>query len=137
MIATVTGVAPFVSVIRTLAIEEGRGTAPGVRVMLLHGASHANEFGYDAEMKQVAARHSWFSYVPVVSRPSENPGWHGQTGRVETLIEKTLDSLQWTFQDTTAYLCGHPGMIKKGAQVLSALGFHQGQIRQEQYWEEK
>ena len=137
MIATVTGVAPFISMIRTLAIEESRGKAPDTRVTLLQGASHANEFGYDADMKPLAARYPWFNYVPVVSRPSANLGWQGETGRVEAWIEKTLDSLQWAFQDTTAYLCGHPGMIKKGTQILRALGFHKTQIRQEQYWEEK
>lgn len=137
MIATVTGAAPFISIIRTLAIEESRGKAPEIRVTLLQGASHANEFGYDAEMNRLAPRCPWFTYVPVVSRPSENPGWQGATGRVETLIEKTLDSLQWTFQDTTAYLCGHPGMIRKGTQILRALGFDKTQIRREQYWEEK
>lgn len=136
MIATVTGVAPFVSIIRTLTIEAGRGKAPEIRVTLLHGASHADEFGYDAEMKRLAARYPWFSYVPVVSRPSENRGWQGETGRVETLIESILGSSRWS-RDTTAYLCGHPGMIAKGTRILRALGFHETQIRQEQYWEEK
>ena len=137
MIATVTGVAPFVSIIRTLTLEASRGKAPGIRVALLHGASHPNEFGYDAEMKRFAARYPWFSYVPVVSCPSENREWQGETGRVETLIESILDSSRWTSRDTTAYLCGHPGMIRKGTQILRVLGFHETQIRQEQYWEEK
>jgi ferredoxin/flavodoxin---NADP+ reductase len=137
MVATVTGAAPFISMVRTLAIEESRGKRPEVQVTLLQGASHANEFGYDAELKRFAAKYPWFNYVPVVSRPSANPGWQGETGRVETLIEKTLDSLQWTFQDTTAYLCGHPGMIDKGVQILRVRGFRKTEIRQEQYWEEK
>lgn len=136
MIATVTGAAPFISMIRTLAIEESRGKGAEVRVTLLQGASHATEFGYDEELKHFAAKYPWFVYVPVVSRPSVNPGWQGETGRVEAVIEKTLDSLQWTFRDTTAYLCGHPGMIDKGVQILRGRGFHKTQIRQEQYWEE-
>jgi len=136
MIATVTGVAPFVSIIRTLTIEAGRGTAPEIRVTLLHGASHADEFGYDTEMTRLAAGNPWFTYVPVVSRPSENRGWQGESGRVETVIEQSLRALHWTSRDTTAYLCGHPGMIAKGTQILRALAFQETQIRREQYWEE-
>lgn len=136
MIATVTGIAPFLSMIRTLVIDEGRGTPPGMRVALLHGASYANEFGYDADLQRTAASHPWLTYIPAVSRPAENPGWRGETGRVETLIGKTLESLQWTSQDTVAYLCGHPGMIEQGRKVLADRGFHETQIREEQYWEE-
>ncbi|MFQ5880948.1 MAG: FAD-binding oxidoreductase [Candidatus Methylomirabilales bacterium] len=137
MIATVTGVAPFVSMLRTLTIEESRGEPPGIQVALLHGASHADEFGYDTELRNMAKRHSWLIYIPTVSRPGENPGWQGETVRVETLIEKTLDSLQWTALGTTAYLCGHPGMIEKGKKILAGRGFDKAQIREEEYWVEK
>lgn len=136
MIATVTGIAPFMSMIRTLVIDEGRGTLPGMRVTLLHGASYANEFGYDADLQRTAASHPWLTYIPAVSRPAENPGWRGETGRVETLIGKTLDSLRWTSQDTIAYLCGHPGMIEQGRKILADRGFQETQVREEQYWEE-
>jgi ferredoxin--NADP+ reductase len=136
MIATATGIAPFLSIVRTLIIDESRGRAPELRVTLLHGASHADEFGYDSDLRRMAASHLWLTYIPAVSRPVENPGWQGESGRVETLIEKTLDSLRWTSQDTIAYLCGHPGMIKQGRKILAVQGFHETQIREEQYWEE-
>lgn len=137
MIATVTGIAPFLSMVRTLVIDEGRGAVPGMRLTVLHGASYANEFGYDADLRRTAATHPWLTYIPVVSRPTENPGWQGETGRVETVIEKTMDARQWTPRDTTAYLCGHPGMIEQGKKILVDRGFLEAQIREEQYWEEK
>jgi ferredoxin--NADP+ reductase len=133
MIATVTGIAPFISMVRTLAIEERRGSPSGIRVALLQGASHADEFGYDAELRRLANDRSWLTYRPTVSRPSENPGWSGETGRVEGLIGKVLDSLQWTPRDTTAYLCGHAGMIEQGRKILADRGFHETQIREERY----
>ncbi len=135
MVATGTGIAPFLSMVRTLMIDESRGTPPGMHVTLLHGASYATDFGYDADLQGAAASHPWLTYIPVVSRPAENPGWRGETGRIETLIEKTLDSLRWTPRDTIAYLCGHPGMIEQGRKILSDRGFHETQIREEQYWE--
>ncbi|MFQ5847642.1 MAG: FAD-binding oxidoreductase [Candidatus Methylomirabilales bacterium] len=137
MVATVTGIAPFMSMVRSLVIEERRGAAPEMRVTLLQGASFADEFGYDAELRRIAASHPWLVYIPAISRPSENPGWQGETGRVEGLIEKTLDSLQWTPRDTTVYLCGHPGMIEKGRNILADRGFHGTQVREEQYWDEE
>lgn len=137
MVATVTGIAPFLSMVRTLVIDEGRGTGPGMRVVVLHGASNANEFGYDAELRRTVATHPWLTYIPVVSRPAENAGWQGETGRVETVIEKTMDARRWTPRDTTAYLCGHPGMIEQGKKILKDRGFLETQIREEQYWEEK
>lgn len=137
MIATVTGIAPFVSMVRSLAVAERRSAPPGIHMALLQGASYADEFGYDAELWRTAKGHSWLTYIPTVSRPSRKPGWHGEIGRVETLIGKTLDSLQWTPGDTTAYLCGHLGMIEKGKKILADRGFRRTQVREEQYWEEK
>ncbi|MEE9171965.1 MAG: FAD-binding oxidoreductase [candidate division NC10 bacterium] len=136
MIATVTGIAPFLSMVRTLAIDGGKGMPVGMGVTLLHGVSYADEFGYDVELRRMTTHHPWLTYIPAVSRPSETSAWHGETGRVENLIEKTLDSLQWTARDTTAYLCGHPGMIEQGKKILSDRDFPQTQIREEQYWEE-
>lgn len=132
MIATVTGIAPFMSMVRSLIIEDGRGTPPGMRVTLLQGASCADEFGYDAELRRMTISHPWLAYIPAVSRPLESPGWQGETGRVEGLVEKTLNAVRWTPADTTAYLCGHPGMIEKGMKILADRGFQRSQIREEQ-----
>jgi len=137
MVATVTGIAPFVSMVRSLAIDESLGQPPGIQIALLQGASYTNEFGYDGELRRLAKAHPWLIYIPTVSRPMENPDWRGETGRVETLIEKTLDALHWTPLDITTYLCGHPGMIGKGRKILIARGFQKAQIREEQYWVEK
>jgi ferredoxin/flavodoxin---NADP+ reductase len=132
MVATATGIAPFVSMVRALAIEEKQGRRPGVQIGLLHGASYAHEFGYDGELGDLAAAHAWLTYMPTVSRPGENAGWTGKIGRVEHLIAQALDLVRWMPRDTTAYLCGHPGMISEGKKILDGLGFHQDQIRQEQ-----
>jgi ferredoxin--NADP+ reductase len=137
MVATVTGIAPFVSMVRTLAIDERLGQPPGIQIALLQGASRAYELGYNEELGRLATAHPWLVYIPTVSRPMENPGWRGETGRVETLIAKTLDTLHWTPLDTTAYLCGHPGMIERGTKILMVRGFQRAQIREEQYWMEK
>ena len=45
MLATVTGVAPFVSILRTEEIERRRGKTSGTKFLLIHGASRVADFG--------------------------------------------------------------------------------------------
>ncbi len=93
-VATVTGIAPFLSCIRTLLRRIERGEwAPEGRVVLLHGASVSGEFGYLEEMRELEAKTDWFSYVPTISRPWLDPEWPGERGRVEDVVRKHADRL--------------------------------------------
>ena len=85
MVATVTGVAPFVSMLRYWL----EGAADDRRMYVLEGASFHDEFGYDDELKALAERHSQVRFVPTCSRPGDprNADWKGQTGRVHTVVE--------------------------------------------------
>src|SRR4029077_12405861 len=51
LVSTVTGIAPYISMVRTLArdLKEGRLTQP-FRLVILQGVSKSNEFGYDKEL---------------------------------------------------------------------------------------
>ena len=81
LLCTVTGVAPFVSYIRTLSTEGRQSKSPdGRRLFLLEGASRSSEFGYIDELKRIASEVPWLKYVPTVSRPWEDPGWTGEVG---------------------------------------------------------
>ncbi len=133
MVATVTGVAPFVSMVRSLMAEAGRGE-PMPRVALLHGASSPEEFGYLEELSEYARRFEWFDYIPTISRPWQASGWRGERGRVEDVARKHLDALGFGPEETVAYLCGHPGMIANMRGVLSRAGLAEGFIREELYW---
>src|SRR5262249_15667373 len=61
LISTVTGVAPFVSYVRSLFRdwEEGR-FAGDHKLFLLNGASRSWEFGYHEELERFAAEAPWF-----------------------------------------------------------------------------
>lgn len=109
-IATVTGIAPFVSMLRA-HLHHSIG-APQFHV--LEGASYADEFGYAAELGAYAAKHAFMHYAPSVSRPGDarNAGWPGATGRINTLVEQYLASHGLTPDDTCVYACGHPAMIE-------------------------
>lgn len=135
LLATVTGVAPFVSYIRTFAREAQQNTFPeGHRLFLLEGASRQWEFGYLQELRRVADEVAWFKYVPTVSRPWEDRAWTGETGRVDDLIRKYADLWELTPETTSAYLCGHPKMIENSRGILARRGWAREQIKAEVYF---
>ena len=135
LVSTVTGVAPFVSMARTLSREVQAGAGTDHLLVCLQAASYPHEFAYREELEDAAGRHpSWFKYVPTVSRPWEAPEWKGEIGRAEDLLRAYTHRLGLTHGDTTAYLCGHPGMIENGKGILKRAGFTKESIKEEIYW---
>ena len=135
LVSTVTGVAPYVSYLRTLSREGKEGTFAGEhKLYLLNGASRSWEFGYHEELKKFAEEFSWFKYVATVSRPWEDEKWTGEIGRVDELIRKYADMWGLKSADTCAYLCGHPDMIENGKGILRRVGFSRENTKEEIYW---
>ena len=132
---TVTGIAPCVSMVRHLDREAAEGRVPDTRILILQAASRSWELAYREELESLAQRHSkWLGYAPAVSRPWEDEGWRGETGRCEDLIRKYFDGSGMDPKATTAYLCGHPGMIENGKGILLRRGFTREDIHIEVYW---
>lgn len=135
MLSTVTGVAPFVSYVRTLFTDWKKGAFVGDHhLFLLNGASRPWEFGYREELERYAAQAPWFTYVPTVSRPWEDSDWQGEVGRVDDLIRKYTDKWGCTSANSIAYLCGHPEMIEHGKGILKRIGFQKENFKEEVYW---
>jgi ferredoxin/flavodoxin---NADP+ reductase len=135
LICTVTGVAPFLSMIRTLAKDWRDGRFDGAhRLFLLNGASRPWEFGYKEELIQFAHEMPWLRYVPTVSRASEHLDWFGEIGRADDILRKYAD--QWGLEpaNTHAYLCGHPDMIANTKAILQRRGFDKAAVREETYF---
>jgi ferredoxin/flavodoxin---NADP+ reductase len=136
LVSTVTGVAPFVSYVRTLHQDWKKGAMPAdLKLFVLQGASRSWEFGYQDELAKAAAVVPWLKYVTTVSRPWENMAWTGETGRVEDIMRKYMD--QWGLSGTnaTAYLCGHPQMIENGAGILTRAGWDKRTLQTEAYFQ--
>jgi len=135
LLCTVTGIAPFVSYIRTLYKDWKESKFAGEhKLYLVNGASRSWEFGYREEIAKIAEEVPWLQYVPTVSRPWENPNWKGETGRVDDVIRKYSDLWGLTPQDTSAYLCGHPTMIENGKGILQRHGWQKDQMKEEVYF---
>jgi len=135
LLCTVTGIAPFISYVRSLYKDwkEGKFAAEH-QLYMVNGASRSWEFGYHQEVEKIAAEVPWLKYVPTISRPWEDPKWQGETGRVEDLIRKYAD--QWGLDGNNAvgYLCGHPQMIEHGKGILQRRGFPKQAVKEEVYW---
>lgn len=138
LVATVTGVAPYCSMVRTLYRDWKAGKFPaGFQIFVLQGASRSWELGYREEMENYAREASWLTYVPTVSRPWEDKEWKGEVGRCEDILRKYADQWGLRAEDTTAYLCGHPEMIEKAKGIVQRRGFPKESLREEQYWVQK
>ncbi len=135
LVSTVTGLAPFVSYLRTLYRDCGAGKIPqGHQLYLLNGASRPWEFGYHEEVQKIADECSWLTYVPTVSRPWEDENWKGEIGRVDDVLRKYVDLWRLNAENTIAYLCRHPEMIEHGKGILKRRGFPKEALKEEVYW---
>ena len=137
-VCTVTGVAPFVSYVRTLARDwkNGNGPLPGEhKFFCLQGASHSFEFGYREELERHASDASWFKYIPTVSRPWDEAQWPGEIGRVDDLLRKYIERWGLPPDKTTAYLCGHPKMIENSRGILERAGWQKDAVLEEAFYQ--
>ena len=135
LIATVTGVAPFVSYVRSLYYDWKNAKFDGAqRLFILQGASRSWETGYSAEIAGVAGEVPWLTYVPTVSRPWEDEKWSGERGRADDLIRKYSDLWNLTPEDTKVYLCGHPDMIENARGIVKRRGWQENSVQAEAYF---
>ncbi|HEY6538674.1 MAG TPA: ferredoxin--NADP reductase [Candidatus Dormibacteraeota bacterium] len=135
-LATVTGIAPFTSILRQLQLERRRAELTVPKIVLVQGASFSHEFGYAEELQQLTAEFPEFEYVPTVSRPWGDSGWEGEVGRAEDVLRKHADRTGIRPGKGMVYLCGHPGMISAGRAVMLRAGLGDEDILEEQYWPE-
>jgi len=135
MISTVTGVAPFVSYVRTLFTDWKKGSFAGDHhLFLLNGASRSWEFGYRDELEKYSHEATWFTYLPTISRPHEDEKWTGETGRADDVLRKYADQWGCTSDNSIAYLCGHPEMVEHAKGILKRIGFEKEHFKEEVYW---
>jgi ferredoxin--NADP+ reductase len=139
MISTGTGIAPFMSMLRTY-----RGKGLWRRFILINGARYAADLGYVTELHEIVAADATVCYIPLVTRESEGGEWRGLRGRVQVALEHdTYCQHVGTPLDPAechVFLCGNPQMIDEVAALLVTKGFEidqrdkLGNIHFERYW---
>jgi ferredoxin--NADP+ reductase len=137
LIATGTGLGPFLSMLRSGVVFERSD-----RVLLVHGTRGPAELAHRSELEALQdARGHAFRYVPVLSREQE-PGL--LQGRVTHLLASgELERRAGTPIHADAshlMLCGNPAMIEEVTGLLTARGLRKhrvrtpGHITTEKYW---
>ncbi len=129
-VATGTGLAPFVSMLRSLSQFPDRPQA-----VVVHGVAWAPELAYRDHLSQLA-RDPRIHYLPVVSRPNDpaSAGWSGQVGRVTDAIGLLHRAAVFEPAITVAYVCGSPAVIDSTAELLVGLGVPPAAVISERYW---
>jgi ferredoxin-NADP reductase len=129
MLATVTGIAPFCSMLR----HELQAHVTGRHFYVLHGASFADELVLRVELQALAQGAPWLEYVPAVSRPADprNAGWSGAKGRLPALADEHAERFGLELGKPHVYACGHPAMV---AAITARFETMAVPVSSEAYW---
>jgi Na+-transporting NADH:ubiquinone oxidoreductase subunit F len=107
------GMAPIKSIISYMAEHKIQR-----KVTYFYGArTRSDLFDLDI-MVELANILPNFTFVPVLSRPTEKCGWEGEVGRINTILPSHFESTA----GMEAYLCGAPQALDAFVVVLKELG---------------
>ena len=123
LIATGTGVAPYISMIRSNALQKSMA-----KLAVIHGAANSWDLGYSSELTLIESMSDKFSYLPTILQPDKEPGgWHGDTRFIQDIWKDGTMEKTWGFKpspdNTHIFLCGNPGMTTAMAEILGKEGF--------------
>lgn len=84
-------------------------------ITLVYGQRSRAELYYDAEFRELAAKHANFTYVPALSSEPDGSDWSGARGFVHEAAKAHFGN---DFRGHKAYLCGPPAMIEACISTL-------------------
>jgi ferredoxin--NADP+ reductase len=130
LVATGTGVAPYISMLRSNALQNNEGN-----LAVIHGAANSWDLGYSSELTLIESMSDRFTYIPTILMPAHEPaGWHGETRKVETIWSDDIIEKKWgiepTAENTHVFLCGNPGMTSAMLELLTNEGFREHSRKQ-------
>ncbi len=131
MVATGTGLGPYLSILRA-----GRPWPRFERAVLVHGVRERGDLAFADELRAMDR----VDYVPLVSR--EDPPDDGLAGRCTVLLDSgALEGRAGPLgDDAHVMLCGNPKMVSEMSERLAARGLerstrnHRGRVTVERYW---
>jgi ferredoxin--NADP+ reductase len=137
LIATGTGLAPYVAMLRTKEPWERFKN-----IVVVHGVRHASDLAYTEEFRQLeSTRGGALRFVQALTRESAEGSLEG---RIPALVEsgalEEAAQCQMTKEGSAVLLCGNPAMLDSMEEVLGARSMvrHRskapGQIVLERYW---
>ncbi len=137
LIATGTGLAPYIAMLRTEQPWERFE-----KIVLVHGVRFANDLAYTEELKQLEAdRPDQFRLIQTLTREESADALKGRIP--ELLDDGQLESTagcQINQEDSIVYLCGNPAMLDSMEEALGKREMKKhrskspGNIVLERYW---
>lgn len=119
MIATGTGLAPIKSILHQMERDKTQR-----KTTLFFGARNRKDLLYHEKLKEFEKNLPNFTYIPTLSRPTDEDQWDGETGRVTNLIEKNIPM----HAHVDVYICGSPAMVDSCAALLAEKGIPEDRI---------
>jgi ferredoxin--NADP+ reductase len=122
LIATGTGLAPYVSMLRTSLAQADRR-----KFVILHGARYSWDLGYLGELESFSRICPNFTYIPSITRREQDPAFQGHVGRIQALLEQGIvekeSGVVLDPAKSEVFLCGNPEMVKGATTLLQGKGF--------------
>lgn len=123
-IAIGTGIAPLISMIRTLALSKNWKE----KTELLFGFRTRETFVYKKELDELEKNFPNFKVIPIASREDES--WKGEKGHVQDLLKKHNF---YENKSTEYYICGNPPAVTEIIQILCEKEIGKEQINYEKW----
>ncbi|MCB2182066.1 MAG: 2Fe-2S iron-sulfur cluster binding domain-containing protein [Desulfobulbaceae bacterium] len=119
MIATGSGLAPIRSMLHKIYREGAKR-----KITLFFGDKKPEDLIYYDELHEFDKTHPSFTYIPTLSRTTEEDTWDGEKGRVTDLIRKYIPDNS----GIEVYICGVPAMVQSCNDLLLQKGIPQENI---------
>ncbi|MGB3863299.1 MAG: 2Fe-2S iron-sulfur cluster binding domain-containing protein [Candidatus Aminicenantaceae bacterium] len=119
LIATGTGLAPILSILRHIRSEQIQR-----KTTLFFGTWIREDLYCVEELREMEKQLPAFTFIPTLSREGESSQWEGKRGRVTDLIEDLVPE----GTDYDVYICGNPDMVDSCTDRLLKKGIPEDQI---------
>ena len=141
LIATGTGMAPYISMLRNEAVWKRFEN-----IVLVLSVRERHDLGYTEELERLAAEHvieglAKFHFIKTLTRDTLHGALHGRINTlVETGVLETAASVPLSDARSRFMLCGNPEMVETMRTLLKSRGFRMnrrlepGHIIVENYW---
>jgi NAD(P)H-flavin reductase/ferredoxin len=125
LIATGSGIAPLMSILRSSAKEGSERT-----LHLYYGARTRGDLVFTEELRGLEAQMPRFTFTPILSAPLADDEWLGAQGRVTQVVQREiLDASPYD-----AYICGRPEMCEAVSTLLLAKGIPEDRIFRDDFF---
>lgn len=113
LIATGTGLAPIMAILRHMKKEKIQR-----KTTLFFGTRTEEDLYCVEELRSLEKELPTFTYIPTLSRVSDDSVWKGERGRVTALIEKKIPE----GSELDVYICGNAEMVESCLEALLKKG---------------